>query len=333
MAQIVMADEAIAFDGDLEGTVARDAGGTAFVCLADALVSRGHKVSAYGRTRRSFARNGVGWEPLAALPDAADFYIVNRSHRLLKRVRKAQRTAIWLERSAILSPLHWGRLTAYARRRPAMVFLGVYHAATYPGFAPGGPRAIIPPATAAAFRTAAPARRPPPPFAIYSAASTRSLDWVLDLWVGQIRPAVPKAQLYVFADDKASGARRARSLAGHGVILKPRASVDDRVEELRHSRLFLYGGDKNDMFCMAAAEAQAMGVPAVVADVACLRERVVDRETGFVVPAGDRANFVGAAIRVLTEDALWRELSEGALRYNRARGWDDVAADFEELRK
>lgn len=333
MAQIVMADDAIAFEGDLEGAAARDEGETAFIYLADALASRGHKVSAYSQGRRSFARNGVDWEPIAALPDKADFYIVNRGHRLLKRVRKARRTAIWLERSAILSPLHWGRLTAYARRRPAMVFLGVFHAATYPGFAPGGPRAIIPPATAPVFRTAAPAQRPPPPFAIYNAASTRSLDWVLDLWVGQIRPAVPKAKIYVFADEKAPGTKKARGLAEHGVILRPPVGVDDRVEELRQSRLFLYGGDKNDMFCMAAAEAQAMGVPAVVTDVTCMRERVVDRETGFVVPAGDHSNFVGAAIRVLTEDALWRKLSEGAVRYNRARGWDDVAADFEDLRK
>ncbi len=333
MVQIVMADAAIAFEGDPDGGIARDEGGTAFISLAEALASRGHKVAAHGRGRRSFVRNGVGWGPLAALPDSADLYIVNRSHRLLRHVRKAYRTAIWLERSAILSPLHWGRLTAYARRRPVMVFRGVYHAATYPGFAPGGPRAIIPPATAAAFRTAPPARRPPPPFAIYSAASTRSLDRVLDLWVGQIRPAVPKARLYVFADERASGARKARGLAEHGVVLRPPVGIDDRVEELRQSRLFLYGGDRDDMFCMGAAEAQAMGVPAIVTDVACMRERVVDRETGFVVPAGDRSAFVGAAIRVLTEDALWRELGEGAVRYNRARGWDDVAADFEDLRK
>jgi glycosyltransferase involved in cell wall biosynthesis len=76
-----------------------------------------------------------------------------------------------------------------------------------------------------------------------------------------------------------------------------------------------------------------MGVPAVVCDVAAMRERVVDRETGFVVPPGDGAAFASAAVRLLTDDAIWREQRDAALRYNRVRGWDDVAADFEELRK
>jgi glycosyltransferase involved in cell wall biosynthesis len=331
MAQIVMADNAIAFDGTTEGDIARDQAGLAFVALAEALAGRGHKVQAHTRNAQPFSLNGVEWAPLGALPNDAALFIANRSHKLLKRVRKARRAALWLEKSAIVKPWHWWRLSAYARRRPHMVFLGVYHAATYPGFAPGGARAIIPPATAPAFRTAAPAQRPPPPFAIYNASSARSLDWVLDLWAMQIRPAVPKAQLYVFVDDASPAAEKARALAEHGIVLRRPAGVDERVEELRQSRVFLYGGDKDDMFCMEAAEAQAMGVPAVVADVACMRERVVDRESGFVVP--DRSAFVGAAIRVLTEDALWRNLSDGAVRYNRARGWDDVAADFEELRK
>lgn len=76
-----------------------------------------------------------------------------------------------------------------------------------------------------------------------------------------------------------------------------------------------------------------MGVPAVACDVTCMRERIVHGETGHVVRDGDAAAFAGAAMRILTDDTVWRSQRDAALRYNRARSWDDVAADFEELRR
>jgi glycosyltransferase involved in cell wall biosynthesis len=333
MARIVLADRDVAYDGEWPAGRAPDNASLGLVRLAEALAARGHRVGAFTRSRTSFTARGVAWSPLAdGLPKEADLFIANRSHRLLKLVPRARRTAIWLHRSGF-SMLRWGRITAFARRRPAMAFLGVYHAASYPGWAPGGRRAIIPFATEPVFRTAEPPARPPP-FAVWAGAPGPALRWVLDLWAREIVPAVPKARLYLLVDDvDARGLDRARSMKDHGVVLRASAAPDARAEELGQSRVFLHAGDKADMFCMAAAEAQAMGVPAVVGDVACMRERVVDRETGFVLPADDRAGFAGAAIRLLSDDKLWHDQHDAALRYNRARSWDDVAADFEELRR
>lgn len=334
MARIVMADRDVAYDGEWPAGRAPDEAAHAFVRLAEALAARGHRVQAHTKGRKGFAAHGVAWEPLEkGLPEETDLFIANRNHRLLKQVPTARQTVLWLHQPG-LSLLRWGRITAYARRRPTMVFLGVYHAASYPGWAPGGRRAIIPLATETVFRTTAPSLRPPPPFAVWTGVPGPSLAWLLDVWAREIRPAVPKAELYVFADQADRGAvAKALALKEQGVVVRDPVAADQRVEELRQSRVFLHGGDRDDMFCMAAAEAQAMGVPAVVGDVACMRERVVDRETGFVAPPGDAKGFAGATIRLLTDDALWREQRDAAVRYNRARGWDDVAADFEELRK
>jgi hypothetical protein len=334
MAQIVLADRDMAYDGAWPDDQPPDDAALAFVRLAEALAARGHRVSAFTRGRSRFNARGVSWSPLSeGLPGDADLFIASRHHRLLKLVPKARRSAIWLDRPGV-SLLRWGRLTAFARRRPAMVFVGVYHAASYPGWAPGGRRAIIPFATEPVFRTASAALRPPPPFAMWAGGDNASLDWTLDLWTREISPAQPNARLYVFADDAIGPAvARARSMKNDAVELRASVGPDDRAAELAQTRVFLCPGDPRDMFCMAAAEAQAMGVPAVVCDVAAMRERVVDRETGFVVPPGDGAAFASAAVRLLTDDAIWREQRDAALRYNRARGWDDVAADFEELRK
>lgn len=340
MAQIVMADGGLAFDGDvaaLEGNRA----GAEFVALAAALAGRGHRVRALTHGTRKFSQNGCDWAPLGrSLPAEADLFIVNRDTRLLRRLPRRARAVLWVRESGRRF-FRWGRLSTLGSRRPVLAFLGVYHAATYPGWLPGGPRAIVPPVTAEPFRTSAAPMRPPPPFAIFTGTSGPGLSWLLDLWSVRIHPALPKAQLYVFAAPGGSGRERitpallgrVKAMGDAGVHLRVPGAAADRIEELRQSRVLLDPGHPADMFGYPAAEAQAMGVPAVVCDVAALRERVVDGESGFVVPPRDAAAFAAATVRVLGDDALWRAQRDAALRYHRARGWDDVAADFEELRR
>ena len=73
----------------------------------------------------------------------------------------------------------------------------------------------------------------------------------------------------------------------------------------------LYRGDPGETFCLALAEAQAMGVPAVVTPLGSVGERVVDGVTGRVVRDDD--SFVAAAIAALRDDALWRRWHLAAL--------------------
>ena len=91
----------------------------------------------------------------------------------------------------------------------------------------------------------------------------------------------------------------------------------------------LYRGDVGETFCLAVAEAQALGVPAVVEALGSLAERVIDGETGTV--AADDAQFAEAAIALLTDDALWRRQHEAALARQKGLSWDEVAERFERL--
>ena len=70
----------------------------------------------------------------------------------------------------------------------------------------------------------------------------------------------------------------------------------------------LYLGHKVEAFCLALAEAQALGVPAVIAPVAVLPERVIDGVTGF--HHADPQQFADAAVSLLNDDALWRRQHE-----------------------
>src|SRR5687767_14164074 len=100
MARIVLADRDVAYDGEWPAGRAPDDASLGLVRLAEALAARGHRVSAFTKSSKSFSAHGVNWAPLAGgVPAETDLFIANRSHRLLKLVPKARRTAIWLHRS------------------------------------------------------------------------------------------------------------------------------------------------------------------------------------------------------------------------------------------
>ncbi len=337
-----MADDGIAFDGKAKDELALGGAETAFAELAEALAGRGHRVAAYSRCREPLEWKGVRWTPLEfGLPRAADLYIANRSWRLIEACAGARRALFWIH-----NPARYLRKLRYQwrllKRRPAIVFSGASHLATYPRWGMGGARAVIPYGVTSAFLDAPERSRPPAPRAVFTSNPLRSLDWLLDIWAGDIFPRVAGAELHIFAGAQVygeAGARksieiepvleRARSLGPSGVVLRQPLGKAALARELLGARAFLYRGDIGETFCNSAAEAQAMGVPAAVEDIACMRERVRDGETGFVVQGRD--SFARAARRLLADDALWLEMHRKSLALQRSWTWTKAAQAFEAL--
>jgi glycosyltransferase involved in cell wall biosynthesis len=340
MAGVVMADDGIAFDGRMAETQPLGGAETAFVALAEALAGRGHTVEARNRCRAALTHNGVRWAPLSGgIPKACDLYIGSRGHRVIGLVRGARRRLFWLHNPAryLRKPRNLWRL---AWHRPILVATGAYHAATIPGWLPCGGRRIIPYGVLDRFRGAAP-REPPPPRAIFTSNPLRGLDWLLDQWVTRIAPAVPGAELHIYAGASVYGAAtpkagqmaqilsRADALAATGVRRLAPVGHQALAAALTGARAMLYRGDPGETFCLALAEAQAMGVPAVVTPLGAVGERVIDGVSGRVAP--DAAAFAQAAITVLRDDDLWRRWHLAALEHQRGLSWDAVAGRFEAL--
>ncbi len=341
MAHIVMTDDGIEFDG---GSLERGPLGgaeTAFLSLAEALARRGHAVSVRNMCERPMTRAGVEWRPLAdGAPDVADLYIANRSDKLIRLVPRARASVFWIHNPARYL-LKFRYLWKLWQRRPAIVFSGAYHAATYPGWAPSGDRLVIPYGISEVFRTCERADETPAR-AIFTSNPVRGLGWLLDLWEQRIHPACPQAELHVYSGMATYGSfgaaraaemqpilEKALSLRGVGVVLKDPVAKDDLASALGEARVLLYRGDPGETFCLAVGEAQAAGVPAVVCDIGCVAERIEDGATGFV--AKNDEGFADHAIRLLSDDGLWRSQSGAALQRQRGWGWDDAAAEFEKL--
>jgi len=331
---IILSDWGLAFDGRTLEERALGGAESAFVWLAEALAARGHQVRAFARDARILVHNGVQWAPFDHTPQHCDLLIANRGTQALDCCPGAKQVVFWLHNPGNYL-VKWRYLRRLWRRRPVLVFTSAYHATTLPAWVPDGGRQVIPLAVADAFAGAV-ERDPPPPIAVFTSHPSRSLDKLLRIWAEAIHPARPDARLWVFS----GGAMRqetgelpvleqARAMGGQGVTLRglmPRAAL---ATELRRARLYLNAGRDKETFCLAAAEAQASGLPGVVLDDGCMPERIIDGVTGTV--AQNDADFVSAALALLGDDILWRRQHCASLHHPTALSWDDAAAAFEHL--
>jgi len=342
VAVIRMADDGIAFDGDTLSRGPLGGAETAFISLAEALAARGHDVTIHNHCGASMKRHGVVWEPLEkGVPETADLYIANRGDRLIHLVPDARARVFWTHNPAqyLNKWRYWRKM---ARWRPTVVFSSEFHARSIAAWMPTGGKETIPYGISEAFLAADPPADPPPPHVAFTSSPLRSLDWLLDLWEQGIRPHLPGAELHVFSSPKTYGAHgdaradamnavldRARTMAELGVVLRDPLPKADLAEALTGFRVILYRGDPGETYCLAVGEAQAVGVPAVVQDIGCVAERVVEGETGFV--AADDTDFARRGCAILKDDELWRRLHAAALAQQRQWSWDDAAAAFEKL--
>ena len=138
------------------------------------------------------------------MPRDCDLYIGSRSHRVIGLVRNAKRRLFWLH-----NPARYLRKARNAWRlawwRPTLVVTGAYHAKTIPSWLVHGGCETIPYGVLDRFRGATP-REPPPPYAIFTSNPLRGLDWLLDVWVTRIAPAIPEAELHIYAGPSVYGA-------------------------------------------------------------------------------------------------------------------------------
>lgn len=299
---------------------------TAFALLAQAFERRGHAVEVCAGGRGSAA-------------PAAGMVLASRLPRVFRRLPQRGRRVLWLHNPGgyLRKPRHLLPLLA---ARPRVVTLGPSHSASLPRWLPFRP-VEIPLAVAPPFSDGARRRAPPPPVAVFASNPLRGLDWLLDLWTARIRPAVPAAELHLYTGaatyggDARLAARaapvlaRAASLAGAGVRLRDPLPRPALAERLRAARAMLYRGDPGETFCLAVAEAQAVGLPCVVTPLGAVAERIADGDTGMVA-RGDEA-FAAAAVRLLSDDAAWLAMHAAALARGPGPDWDAVAARFEAL--
>jgi glycosyltransferase involved in cell wall biosynthesis len=253
-------------------------------------------------------------------------------------VRKPKRLAVW----AIWRPnnlKHYKQLPRMWWYRPVPLLMSLFQITEYSPVLPRrNPHIVIPLGLPDDIRGLPPLATPPGPDLIFASNPTRNLRGVVDIFVERILPKRPDAKLRIFG---AISPLEDPWAMWNGTFLPPNLSPEVRshieivasaprahlIEAIRNSRAMTYLGHKTEAFCLALAEAQALGTPCVVAPIAVLPERVIDGVTGFVREGG--AAFANATLALLNDDALWRRQHEAALRLQQGLSWDEMAARFE----
>jgi rhamnosyl/mannosyltransferase len=142
------------------------------------------------------------------------------------------------------------------------------------------------------------------------------------------------AQVVIVGEGPERAALDARAAGVPNVQLTGRLDEDDLVAHLAAADLFvLPSTSRAESFGIAVAEAQAMGLPAVVTDTGSgTVEAVEDGVTGLVVPAGDVPALRDALAGLIADEPRRRSMAEAARpRAIERHRLQDRARDFREL--
>ena len=330
------------FDSDLEVKSISGAQ-TAFIELSRAFEQLGAFVNVYTETLMSLHGNRRTWNQLSQVDGTVsyDLMIVNVSPYLFENYKhiKAKKKILWIHNEAKYL-LYLNRLKILVKYRPIVIFSGKYDKSTLPFFIPTGGRKVIPVGISdhiLKMGESVPTKRSKK---VYSASSPlKSLRWLVDLWVTQIHPNNSDAELHVFAEWKTYGVwgksvknriqaeiEYASQFTGNKIVIRDLMPKHELLQEMRNGCAILYRGDRAETFCLAVAEAQALGLPAVVCDLGSMKERVEHGVTGFVARSDDE--FVKYAIKVLQDEQLCEQLSIAAKNKHTEVSWLNAANQF-----
>ena len=307
-----------AFDGRTAREQALGGIETCTVNLAEALADAGANVTVATRSGAQSHVNGVDWRPFEHIgTEQADVVIANNDARLFSHSQPALNSGalplLWFH-----NPVGWartlrkGRLGPILRHRPGAVFCGDVQAAHAPHLLPFRFRATLLHGIENVFLEPLETRAPPSPRALFVSAAHRGLNETLQIWRARVPPTLPTATLDVFASEE--NLRRQtidpERYENCGVLFRPPLAKSMLAQELASARLLLCPGAEDETFCLAAAEAQACGLPVVTRGTGALKERVRHERNGLIAPS--ERGFGDAILRGLQDDDLWQRMSLGA---------------------
>ena len=333
--KIIMVDQDSSFDGNSYRSEPLGGTESAFVCLAEALSKLGHLVIAATKIKHAIKIEGVSWLPITSKFDECDIYICNRAPELLSKAPINSKKVLWLHNPGnYLKKLK--NIKKLLFNDLVLVCSGDYHFQTIPFWLKNRTVKVPLGLSDEIFKFSRDYKDIPEPISVFSSNPERGLIWLSQLWKEKISIKIPSSKLLLFAGYETYGGRKksliknilqnVKNLNSSNIEINKPIKKKELFKKIFFSRIMLYRGDVGETFCLSVAEAQGLGVPAVVKSVGSLPERVVHNVTGFVVNNDDE--FVRSAITILTDDELWKKMSNNCMKIQRENSWDKVAKEF-----
>jgi glycosyltransferase involved in cell wall biosynthesis len=142
-----------------------------------------------------------------------------------------------------------------------------------------------------------------------------------------VRREVPGARLLLVGD----GPMRAElAAAWPQAIFAGQRTGEDLAAHYASADLFLFPS-LTETFGNVTAEAMASGLPVVAYDYAAASQLIRHRDSGMLVPPGERLAFADAAVSVAIDPGARSAIGARARTAALANGWDGVVARFEQV--
>ena len=341
MTKLLFVDNGIEFDSIL--LKKRPFGGAevAFVSLVEALAKLNYEVFVYNNCLNEGKINGVKWRKLDSriFEEKFDVLIVNRGDQFLNFKKECKRRIFWIHNPAKYL-LKYRYLSKLFFNKFKIVFSSNYHYSTYPKWAPASEKIVIP--YGVKNELFSKKNIAPKPISIFTSNPMRGLDWLLEQWEKNIFSYVTGAKLNLFTGLETYGKfglkheksineilSRVQSTKKTGINLSPPISRNELKKQISKSRVLLYRGTNDETFCMAVAEAQVLGVPAVVCNFGSLKERVKNNHTGYVCENDE--DFSLKTIKLLKDDKTWMRMHKNLIKNNNHENWTEVAKRWQKI--
>ena len=336
MTKVLFIDNGIEFDSVMLRQKPFGGAEVAFVSLVENLARLGLEIKVYNNCVNEGKIHGVLWKKLGKemYSESFDALVINRGDKYLNFRKECKNRIFWIHNPARYL-LKYRYLSKLFFNKFKIVFSSDYHLTTYPSWAPSKERFVIPYGIDDnLFKSIK--KTPPRKNAIFTSNPMRGLDWLLDLWQEKIFPNCKNAKLNIFSGFETYGKfgqkhsahikkilTKAKALEGKGVIINKPLERKKLFKKIESSRVFVYRGSEDETFCMAVAEAQMLGIPAVVCDFGCLKERVDNNFSGFV--CNNDEVFALNTIKLLNDDKLWTKMNNHSLKRKNYIRWSKVA--------
>lgn len=135
-----------------------------------------------------------------------------------------------------------------------------------------------------------------------------------------ISDAFPGVHLIIVGDGPYMAEMKA-ALSGRPVVFTGYLEGEDLSEAYAGSDLFVFPST-TDTFGNVVLEAQASGLPVIVTDQGGPSENMIDKETGFVVPADDTAAFIQRITELLLDPDRLATMKHNARQYMESRSFE-----------
>ena len=343
MTKILFIDNGIEFDSKTLRERPYGGAEVAFVSLVENLSELGYEIVVYNNCVNQGKINGVNWKRIGLDLESEKFdtLVINRGDKYLNFKKECTNRIFWIHNPAHYL-LKYRYLSKLFFNKFKIVFSSNYHLSTYPNWAPANERIVIPYGIDENLFKKKIKSRIPMRNAIFTSNPMRGLSWLLEKWENYIFPKSKNSKLLIYSGFQTYGKfgtkhsreikeilLKAQSLKNMGVILNEPIKRENLFNKLENSRVFIYKGSADETFCMALAESQMLGVPAVVGNLGCLQERLIDGKTGFI--CNNDEEFCKNTVKLLNDDELWIDMNKELKKKQNYFTWKEVAKKWQKI--